>query len=134
MVVPYNSSSLQISEVPAMKSWPVMFPIDTRSAEPLFLQLARMIASDVRRGRLRPGTPLPGSRTLAQTLSLHRNTILAAYRELEAEGWIESAPRRGVFISTALPDTKPQPFAGSVRKHVRKIKQLPFELHRGSEM
>src|SRR3954471_18418362 len=35
-----------------------------------------------------PGEPLPGSRTLAATLRIHRNTALAAYRELEAEGWI----------------------------------------------
>src|SRR5262245_9480915 len=109
-VAPYKSSRYEISEVPAMKLWPTAVPLDSASIEPLFLQLARLITSDVRRGRLLPGTPLPGSRTLAQTLSVHRNTVLAAYRELEAEGWIEALPRRGVFVSSALPDLTPESF------------------------
>ena len=116
-----------------MKSWPVAFPLDSASIEPLFLQLARLITSDVRRGRLPPGSPLPGSRTLAHTLSIHRNTVLAAYRELEAEGWIEASARRGVFVSSALPDLKPESFTRHRRKHVEAVKQLPFELRPGPE-
>ena len=45
-----------------------------------------------RRGRLRPGDALPGSRALAQSLGVHRNTVLAACAELTAEGWIFSEP------------------------------------------
>ena len=116
-----------------MKLWPVAFPLDSASIEPLFLQLARVITSDVRRGRLPPGTPLPGSRTLAQTLSIHRNTVLAAYRELEAEGWIEALPRRGVFVSSALPDVTPQSFTRHWRKRLKGIKQVPLELRPGPE-
>ncbi|MDR3671217.1 MAG: PLP-dependent aminotransferase family protein [Holophaga sp.] len=71
------------------------FPIalDGAAREPLFLQVVRAITADIRRGRLKPGDVLPGSRTLAQTLGIHRNTVLAAYRELEAEGWIEAGAR-----------------------------------------
>jgi len=94
-----------------MKSWAVGFDIDRRSREPLFLQLARAVSSDVRRGRLTPGSRLPGTRSLANTLDIHRNTVLAAYRELEAEGWIESSPRRGMFVSNSLPDPKPKRFS-----------------------
>jgi len=116
-----------------MKSWTVSFAIDRCSNEPLFLQLARAITSDVRRGRLSPGTLLPGSRSLAGTLEVHRNTVLAAYRELEAEGWIESSPRRGVFVSNSLPDPKPKRFARVSTRHKTPSSALPIDLRPGPE-
>ena len=83
-----------------------------KSAEPLFLQIARAVSADVRRGRLRPGDALPGTRTLARTLGVHRNTVLAAWQELSAEGWIESAPRGATFVSRELP-APPRRFAAT---------------------
>src|SRR5689334_4953721 len=57
---------------------------------PAFLRIARAIAADARAGRLRAGSRLPGSRELAISLSVHRNTVLAAFRELLAEGFLEA--------------------------------------------
>ncbi len=73
--------------------------------DPLYARIAAAIVADVRRGRLRPGDALPGSRTLAETLGVHRNTILAALRELALEGWIEAAHGRATRISTSLPES-----------------------------
>lgn len=88
--------------------WQLAVTLDPRGDVPLFLQLARALSDDVRRGRLKPGANLPGSRTLAQTLGIHRNTVLAAYQELEAEGWITTSPARGTFVSEALPESLPR--------------------------
>lgn len=85
---------------------PVIFRVDRSSATPLFSQLAQTIASDVRRGRLRPGQRLPGSRVLAEQLGVHRNTVLAALAELRAQGWLEAQPARGTFVCTALPEVQ----------------------------
>src|SRR5689334_21835806 len=72
----------------AMKRlWELALDIDRRAALPPFLQIARALVADVQRGRLRPGDRLPGSRTLAASLRVHRNTVLAALAELIAEGW-----------------------------------------------
>lgn len=117
-----------------MKPWPIVFSIDSTSTDPLFLQVARAIVEDVRRGRLSPGAPLPGSRTLADALSIHRNTVLAAYRELEAEGWIEASPRRGVFVSSSLPDPAPKRFARPVRQSKLRASQMPVELRPGPDV
>jgi GntR family transcriptional regulator / MocR family aminotransferase len=87
-----------------MSRWEMSFEVDRRGDEPLFLQLARAVAGDVRRGRLKAGAALPGSRALARRLGVHRNTVLAAYAELEAEGWIEGAERRGMFVSPQMPE------------------------------
>jgi len=101
------------------RSWELALDLEAAAAgaepgrAPVFLRIARTIAEDVRRGRLRPGAPLPGSRSLAGTLGVHRNTVLAAYAELGAEGWITTAAARGTFVSTALPEPSPRRFSAS---------------------
>ena len=85
------------------RDWPLCLEIDRDGPLPVFLQVARAIANGIQRGRLKPGDRLPGSRRLADDAGLHRNTILAALGELTAEGWIESAPGRGTFVSATLP-------------------------------
>src|SRR4051794_33583328 len=91
------------------------FPVEIADDLPLFLAIARSLTDDIRRGRLRPGDALPGSRTLAGSLGVHRNTVLAAYRELESEGWLVTRPAGGTFVSDALPDTQPRRFTSATR-------------------
>ena len=97
------------------------------SDEPMFLRIARAVARDVGRGRLRPGDPLPGSRTFATTLGVHRNTVLAAYRELEAQGYTESVPAKGTRVRFELPDKPPR---RSARTATRDADRLGFALTR----
>jgi GntR family transcriptional regulator/MocR family aminotransferase len=97
-----------------MRTW--NFPVEVPEGMPLFVAIARSLTDDIRRGRLRPGDALPGSRTLAVSLGVHRNTVLAAYRELESEGWLVTQPAGGTFVSAALPDTKPRRFTPSARE------------------
>ncbi|MDB4928042.1 MAG: Transcriptional regulator, GntR family domain / Aspartate aminotransferase, partial [Myxococcaceae bacterium] len=85
--------------------------VDPASEHPVYAQLARAVIDDVLRGRLRPGDPLPGSRTLAATLAVHRNTVLAAWSELAAEGWIVARPGGGTFIAPTLPPQTPRRFS-----------------------
>lgn len=87
------------------------FAIDPGSEHPVYAQLARAVIDDVLRGRLRPGDPLPGSRTLAATLGVHRNTVLTAWGELTAEGWITARPGGGTFVAPTLPDHAPRRFS-----------------------
>jgi GntR family transcriptional regulator/MocR family aminotransferase len=91
--------------------WDFAVDVDRHATLPPFLQVARMLAADIQRGRLRPGDRLPGSRRLAAGARVHRNTILAALNELVAEGWIETAPGRGTFVTRTLPDTRGRPFS-----------------------
>jgi GntR family transcriptional regulator / MocR family aminotransferase len=86
-----------------VRSWELTVALDSRSELPLFLQLAEAILADIRSGRLLPGARLPGSRTLAQALRIHRNTVLAGYGELAAQGWIETTRAGGTFVARQLP-------------------------------
>lgn len=84
------------------RRWELVLDVKRDSDLPPYLQLARAVVADIHRGRLRPGDQLPGSRRLAVTVGVHRNTVLAALSELAVEGWVESLPRRGVFISNSI--------------------------------
>src|SRR4030095_11650978 len=94
-----------------MRGWNFAVSLDPRKSVPIFTQIAQTIAGDIRRGRLRPGDVMPGTRTLARTLGVHRNTVIAAYGELSAEGWTTSENGRGTFVSRTLPDPRPRRFA-----------------------
>ena len=91
-----------------MPRWEFVFPLERQRGVPLFQQIARAIAADIRRGRLRPGDRLPGTRTLAQSIGVQRQTVVSAFDELVAEGWVSCRPARGTFVSTELPDPKPR--------------------------
>ena len=116
-----------------MRTWELAIALDPAGRLPLFLQIARAITEDVRRGRLRPGDALPGSRSLARTLEVHRNTVLAAYRELAAEGWIGTRPAGGTFVSTAIPDSPPRPFAATAAPRLVVPGRLGFDLEPPTE-
>ncbi|HSB63388.1 MAG TPA: PLP-dependent aminotransferase family protein [Thermoanaerobaculia bacterium] len=93
-----------------MPRWEFPIALDRTKELPLFLQVARSISEDIRRGRLKPGDRLPGSRLLARELGVNRNTIVAGYRELEAEGWVTGAEASGTFVSATLPCACPRAF------------------------
>lgn len=92
-----------------MASWQLALDLEAGGEQPIFIRLARAISDDVRRGRLKPGDSLPGSRSLARALGVHRNTVLAAYAELTAEGWITTEAAARTFVSHALPDVENAP-------------------------
>lgn len=66
---------------------------------PVFKRVAEALAKCIRQGELNADDALPSSRDLARLLKLHRNTILAAYDELLAQGYIRTEPGRGTFVS-----------------------------------
>ena len=86
-----------------------MFPfktsitLDRESNQALYLQLAHQIIQLIKHQKLPPHTKLPGSRMLADTLLVHRKTIVACYEELLLQGWVESIPKKGTFVHRNLP-------------------------------
>lgn len=109
-------------------AWEPGIDVDRGSALPPFLQIARSLAGDIRRGRLRPGARLPGSRRLAASLQVHRNTVLAALAELAAEGWIEAMPGRGTFVTHALVNPSGRPFSRRLGPRAHEPASLPYSL------
>ncbi len=90
-----------------MPLWDLSIPLDPALSEPLYLQLVSGLITRIQGGSLKPGDPIPGTRALAEQLGIHRNTVLAAFRELVAEGWIETKVGDGTFVSLTPPLAKP---------------------------
>ncbi len=97
-----------------MLPFATLLSVDKAAKTPLFLQIAAALAEHIRRGIIPAGAQLPGTRTMAEVLGLHRKTIVAAYEELLAQGWLETQSSRGTFVSQKLPDIKPVPLKKNV--------------------
>ncbi|MEO8801753.1 MAG: PLP-dependent aminotransferase family protein [Rudaea sp.] len=73
--------------------------LDLDSHGPRYLQLARALKQAILDGRCAPASRLPATRVLAAELTLSRNTVLAAYEQLAAEGFIEGRVGSGCFVA-----------------------------------
>lgn len=68
-----------------------------------YLQIAAAIRSAIENGTVTSSEKLPSVRALAEQLSVNRHTIMAAYHELVAQGWVETKQRQGYTVAKALP-------------------------------
>jgi DNA-binding transcriptional regulator YhcF (GntR family) len=92
--------------------------IDSTSAVPPFEQLRSQIARLVAAGELPAGTRLPTVRQLGTELGLAANTVARSYRELEADGVLVTAGRRGTFVhSDTLHDAAPAEIASRAQDY-----------------
>lgn len=72
--------------------------LDTKSAVPLYEQIATRLKAAVATGELRAGDALPSVRQLAGRLRINPATVTQAYRALEGEGFAESRQGAGTFV------------------------------------
>lgn len=77
----------------------MQFNLDPDSDAPLIEQLRAQVVEAVKQGVVSPGTKLPTVRALADELGTATGTIARAYRDLEADGVIETRGRAGTFIA-----------------------------------
>src|SRR3546814_6067665 len=75
---------------------------------PLHSQLTRALKTAMRSG-LVGGSRLPVTRQLANELGISRNTVLAAYEQLRAEGFIDGRVGSGSYIAEQLPQIPRSP-------------------------
>jgi len=78
----------------------------------LHAQLTRALKEALSSGRLPQGGRLPATRTLARELGVSRNTVLTAYEQLHAEGYLHGRVGSGSYVTPALPASVPAPVHG----------------------
>ncbi|MEQ9143683.1 MAG: PLP-dependent aminotransferase family protein [Parvibaculaceae bacterium] len=79
--------------------------LDRDSDRPLQWQLYESLRLAILEGRLTAGQRLPSSRAMAADLSLGRNTVVAAYEQLAAEGYLLSRTGAGTEVAALPPET-----------------------------
>jgi GntR family transcriptional regulator/MocR family aminotransferase len=87
-------------------------PFQPDSNAHLYQALYAHMRAAILSGELKGGMKLPSTRALADELNISRNTALNAYRQLLAEGYLESREGSGTFVAHVLPElllTAPDP-------------------------
>lgn len=74
------------------------------TARPFYRQIYESIRASILKGELSAKTRLPSSRNLAQNLGVSRITVVNAYEQLFAEGYLEGKTGAGTFVASKLPD------------------------------
>ena len=92
-------------------------------AAPLSRQLYDEIRAAIVQGRLGAGARLPSSRSLSVQLGVARNTVLLAFDQLVAEGYLEGRVGSGMRVADLRPEdaleARPQPVARAPRRAAR---------------
>ncbi|QSI75518.1 PLP-dependent aminotransferase family protein [Niveibacterium microcysteis] len=71
---------------------------------PRHRRLYEAIRSAILSRRLPVGSKLPSTRDLARDLGLSRNTVVTAFEQLLAEGYVSSRTGSGTFVADTLPE------------------------------
>jgi GntR family transcriptional regulator / MocR family aminotransferase len=73
--------------------------LQRKGSDPIYLQIVHQTIRAIRNGSLQIAYQLPGTRVIAEQLFIHRKTVVAAFEELEAQGWLTTKPNVGTFIA-----------------------------------
>ena len=96
-----QQTTLQASSRRWSHGWADLYAwqLDRTSRTPLSRQIYMQVRTAVLSGALRAGTRMPSSRTMARMLGVARASVVAAYEQLLAEGYVEARHGSGTFIS-----------------------------------
>ena len=102
-----------------------LIQVDKSLTTPVYLQLSNQFHQLIGQGILLPGQRLPGSRLLAGLLTVNRQTIVAAYNEGVAQGWLESQTGSGTYVAAHFAEMKPQPLGQSAVPQTSRMARQP---------
>jgi GntR family transcriptional regulator len=72
------------------------------SGTPLYVQLVEHLKHAIETGAIKAGEQLPSVRKMAEDLLINPNTVVRAYRDLDAEGILELRHGSGVFVRESV--------------------------------
>lgn len=73
--------------------------LHTESKIPLYEQIYEHVKKEIQSGKISSGEKLPSTRALSKHLEISRSTVELAYEQLLSEGYVETQPCRGYFVS-----------------------------------
>lgn len=86
------------------KHIPFIFLDEKNTETPLYRQIYEAICRAILSGEVSAKTRLPSTRDLAKQLGVSRITVVNAYDQLFAEGYLEGKIGSGTFVAAKLPD------------------------------
>lgn len=106
-----------------------LYHLDRERPATLQAQIRQTLVDTIAAGRLKPGEPVPSTRSMARRLGVSRNTVTLAYQALVSEGFLAARERSGFYVDAdqglALPAVEVGPAsAGTVDWRARAVKAL----------
>lgn len=107
-------------------------------------QVYNVIRDAILQGRLPAAVRVPSSRTLAEMMSISRNSVIAGYDRLMDEGYLVTRRGAGTFVSDCVPDStvsgyyqqikppKEKPAVGRLNSDVTSLRRLCSESQKGN--
>jgi len=99
----------------------VFSKIDPRSPTPLYEQIAARVRLAIAAGDLKPADSLPSVRALARDLRVNPATVVQAYRDLAADGFVEIRHGHGTFVQEVATYLKDEERASRAQQMVRSL-------------
>ena len=106
---------------------PPFIVLEEKSELPLYRQIYEIVRRSILSGEFHSGKQLPATRFLAEQLGVSRLTVINAYDQLLAEGYLESKTGSGTYVAEHLPEeflnaptrSKPQSDAKIAQRQLR---------------
>jgi len=117
-----------------MNAIPFISLDENRASAPLYRQIYETIRNAILSGEFEPGRRLPATRLLADQLSVSRMTVVNAYEQLFAEGYLEGKTGAGTYVASQLPEEllqTPRDNKNSMARRTvsRTVKLTPYAKH-----
>ncbi len=90
------------------RSRPTTVALDPGSPIPLYRQIYSRVRGAILSGQLESGERLPSTRALAQQLGVSRTTVLTAYEQLLAEGYVTGRVGAGTSVADIAIEKRPR--------------------------
>lgn len=121
----YSKNELRIMESS------MLLKIDRANSKPLYRQITEEIKGLIDHGVIEIHKPLPSTRNLAKKLGVNRTTVVKAYEELQALGYLQSRPGSYHKVQWRLKEVEYDPQRKSLiswekisNNHSRKLYEL----------
>ncbi len=95
----------------------------------IYEEIVDEIKDLINQGRLKWGDQLPTERELSETFKVSRTCVREAFRILESQGFLESRPGNGTYVTSNAIDSLIQPLASFILKEKDYQLEL-FEMRR----
>jgi len=112
-----------------LRPWELNLIIERESSTAVYVQITQKIIESIQNGRLTSGLALPGTREFAKKINVNRKTVIQAYDELIAQGWLTSESKRGTFVSSKAIIFKQKPAKSTQQRSIYPLPSNVKTLH-----
>lgn len=112
-----------------------MIDLTRQRGHPVYLQIKEQLERRIASGALGPGQALPSVRAMAEQLAINPNTVVRAYRELEAEGLVETRHGEGTFVAAGVQPAGPanRLLLDHAKRYARAARELGAQLDQAKD-